>query len=78
MATLVTKKNVSVNLNTVAADIAKYGVPAVAVFEVIANAFPNVSISTPGQGVISAVIALLTSVLSFEKSKSAGTAAVVK
>jgi hypothetical protein len=73
MAQLVTKKNVAVDLNSVAVDIVKYGTPAVTVFEVLANTLPNVNIGGGGQAILSAVIGLLTTVLSFEKNKSAAT-----
>jgi hypothetical protein len=60
---------------TIAADIVKYGGPALAVLEALEN-IPGVGldVSGPAQGVIAAVITILSAVLSVVKQQAVATA----
>jgi len=76
MVQVVTKK-ASLNLNAVATDITKFGAPAVTIFEVLANTLPQVNLSNGAQACLSAVLAVLTAVLSFSKANAVAKASPV-
>lgn len=76
MVQVVTKK-ASLNLNAVATDITKFGAPAVTIFEVLVNTLPKLSLNSGDQAILSAVIALLTTVLSFSKANAVAKASPV-
>jgi hypothetical protein len=61
---------------SIAADILKYGAPVLAVLEAVEN-IPGIGlgVSGPAQGVIAAIVTVLTAVLSVVKQQAVATAA---